>query len=222
MDKELAGQVADIVQRVVASGAISANGHGNVSVRVPGAEEMYFTAGPSLRNHPASMVVRVGLDGTLLEGDLPPIQGAVVAMHTAMYADHPDVGCVLHTHSPYATAYAVARRPIGCWVEALAMFGAPSGVPVAGYGPRGSDEAIANIRAAVTPGVPAVLLANHGVLVFHRTPELAILIGSVVEEAAQAGINAAGLGGPAEIPEGMRAAALQRAMAFEDRGAVHA
>jgi L-fuculose-phosphate aldolase len=222
MDKELAGQVAEIAQRVVASGAISANGHGNVSVRVPGAEEMYFTAGPSLRNHPASMIVRVGLDGTLLEGDLPPIQGAVVAMHTAMYADHPDVGCVLHTHSPYATAYAVARRPIGCWVEALAMFGAPSGVPVAGYGPRGSDEAIANIRAAVTPGVPAVLLANHGVLVFHRTPELAILIGSVVEEAAQAGINAAGLGGPAEIPEGMRAAALQRAMAFEDRGTVHA
>ena len=222
MDKELAGQVADIAQRVVASGAISANGHGNVSVRVPGAEEMYFTAGPSLRNHPESMVVRVGLDGTLLEGDLPPIQGAVVAMHTAMYADHPDVGCVLHTHSPYATAYAVAHRPIGCWVEALAMFGAPSGVPVAGYGPRGSDEAIASIRAAVTPGVPAVLLANHGVLVFHRTPELAILIGSVVEEAAQAGVNAAGLGGPAEIPEGMRAAALQRAMTFEDRGTVHA
>ena len=222
MDKELAVQVADIAQRVVASGAISANGHGNVSVRVPGAEEMYFTAGPSLRNHPASMVVRVGLDGALLEGDLPPIQGAVVAMHTAMYADHPDVGCVLHTHSPYATAYAVAHRPIGCWVEALAMFGAPSGVPVAGYGPRGSDEAIANIRAAVTPGVPAVLLANHGVLVFHRTPELAILIGSVVEEAAQAGINAAGLGGPAEIPEGMRAAALQRAMTFEGRGTVHA
>lgn len=222
MDKDLAGQVADIAQRVVASGAISANGHGNVSVRVPGAEEMYFTAGPSLRDHPASMVVRVGLDGTLLEGDLPPIQGAVVAMHTAMYADHPDVGCVLHTHSPYATAYAVAHRPIGCWVEALAMFGAPGGVPVAGYGPRGSDEAIAHIRAAVTPGGPAVLLANHGVLVFHRTPELAILIGSVVEEAAQAGINTAGLGGPVEIPEDLRAAARQRAMAFDDRGTVHA
>jgi L-ribulose-5-phosphate 4-epimerase len=222
MDKDLAGQVVDIAQRVVASGAISANGHGNVSIRVPGAEEMYFTAGPSLRDHPVSAVVRVGLDGTLLEGDLPPIQGAVVAMHTAMYADHPDVGCVLHTHSPYATAYAVARRPIGCWVEALAMFGLAPGVPVAGYGPRGSDEAIANIRAAVTPGVPAVLLANHGVLVFHRTPELAILVGGVVEEAAQAGINAGGLGGPAEIPANLRAAALQRAMAFDSQGTVHA
>ena len=222
MDKGLAAQVADIAQRVVASGAISSNGHGNVSVRVPGAEEMYFTAGPSLREHPASMVVRVGLDGTLLEGDLPPIQAAVVAMHTAMYADDPEVGCVLHTHSPYATAYAVARRPIGCWVEALAMFGLPGGVPVAGYGPRGSDEAIASIRAAVIPGVPAVLLANHGVLVFHRTPDLAILVGSVVEEAAQAGINASGLGGPAEIPEDLRAAALQRAMTFDRHGTVHA
>src|ERR1700734_2469660 len=152
MDKDLAEQVADIAQRVVASGAISANGHGNVSIRVPGAEEMYFTAGSSLRGHPASAVVRVGLDGTLIEGELPPIQGAVVAMHTAMYHDHPDVGCVLHTHSPYATAYAVARPPLGCWVEALAMFGLPDGGPVARYGPRGSEQAIAGIRAAVRPG----------------------------------------------------------------------
>ena len=218
MDKELAGQVAEIAQRVVASGAISANGHGNVSVRVPGAEEMYFTAGPSLRNHPASMVVRVGLDGTLLEGDLPPIQGAVVAMHTAMYADRDDVGCVIHTHSPYATAYAVARQPIACWIEALAMFGLAGGVPVAGYGPRGSDEAVAEIRHAVRPGNPAVLLANHGVLVFHRTPELAVLVGGVVEEAAQASLNAQLLGGPVTIAEELRAAALQRAMAFEASG----
>jgi L-ribulose-5-phosphate 4-epimerase len=222
VDKDIAGQVVEIAQRVVASGAISANAHGNVSVRVPGAEEMYFTAGPSLRDHPLSAVVRVGLDGTLLEGDLPPIQGAVVAMHTAMYADHPEVGCVLHTHSPYATAYAVAHRPIGCWVEAMAMFGLADGVPVAGYAPRGSDEAIASIRAAVTPGVPGVLLANHGVLVFHRTPDLAILAGGVIEEAAQAGLNASGLGGPVEIPVDLRAAALQRAMTFDRQGTAHA
>lgn len=222
MDNDLAAQVIDIARRVVASGAISANGHGNVSVRVPGADEMYFTAGPSLRDHPVSAVVRVGLDGTLREGDLPPIQGAVVAMHTAMYADQPDVGCVIHTHSPYATAFAAARKPIGCWVEAMAMFGLASGVPVAGYGPRGSAEAVANIRAAVTPGVPAVLLANHGVLVFHRTPDLAILTGGVVEEAAQAALNAAAIGGPVEIEEELRAAALQRAMAFTDRGTVRA
>ena len=222
MDSGLVDQVIETAQRVVASGAISANGHGNVSLRVPGADEMYFTAGPSLRNHAPAAVVRVGLDGTLLEGELPPIQGAVVAMHTAMYADHPDVGCVLHTHSPHATAYAVANRQIGCWVEALAMFGLPNGVPVAGYGPRGSEQAVANIRSAITPGVPAVLLANHGVLVFHRTPELAIMVGGIVEEAAQAGLNAAVIGGPVEIPEDLRAAALQRGMTFQSHGTIRA
>ncbi len=221
MDKDLAEQVVETAARVVASGAISTNGHGNVSVRAPGSDEMYFTAGPSLRDHPVSAVVRVGLDGVLREGDLPPIQGAVVAMHTAMYADRPDVGCVLHTHSPYATAYAVAQRPIGCWIEALAMFGLPTGVPVAAYGPRGSDQAVANIRAGVVPDVPAVLLANHGVLVFHRTPALAVLVGGVIEEAAQAGINAGSLGGPVELPEEMRAAALQRAMAYAAAGTAH-
>jgi L-fuculose-phosphate aldolase len=102
------------------------------------------------------------------------------------------------------------------------MFGLPDGVPVANYGPRGSDQAVANIRASIAPGVPAVLLANHGVLVFHRSPELAILIGGIVEEAAQAGINSNSLGGPVEIPEELRAAALQRAMTFEHQGTAHA
>ena len=218
MDRDLVDAMLDAAARVVAGGAISANGHGNVSLRVPGAEEMYYTAAPSLRGLGPDGIVRVALDGTLLEGNLPPIQGAVVAMHTAMYRDRPDVGCVVHTHSPYATAFAVANRPIGCWIEALAMFGLADGVPVAAYGPRGSEQAVANIRAAIRPGVPAVLLANHGVLVFQRTPDLAILVGGVVEEAAQAAINAVALGGPVEIASDLRAAALQRAMAFDAAG----
>lgn len=218
MDKDLVNQVLDAAQRIVASGAISANGHGNVSLRVPGADEMYFTSGPSLHHQSEATVARIRLDGTLLEGELPPIQGAVVAMHTAMYEYNAEVGCVLHTHSPYATAYAVAHQPIGCWVEALAMFGLASGVPVAEYGPRGSEQSVANIRRAALSAVPAVLLANHGVLVFHRNPELAIMVGGIVEEAAQAGLNASRLGGPVQIPEELRAAAVQRTMTFESQG----
>jgi L-fuculose-phosphate aldolase len=218
MDHDLVDRVVATAAAVVAGGAISANGHGNVSVRDPDRDEMYFTTAPSLKGLTANGVARVGLDGSLREGELPPIQGAVVAMHTAMYADRDDVGCVIHTHSPFATAYAVARRRIDCWIEALAMFGLADGVPVAGYAPRGSDEAVAEIRNAVIPGNPAVLLANHGVLVFHRTPELAVLVGGVVEEAAQASLNAGLAGGPVAIPEEMRAAALQRAMAFADAG----
>jgi L-fuculose-phosphate aldolase len=222
VDKQLVDQVLDAAAKIVAGGAISANGHGNVSIRVPGGDEMYYTSAPSLKGLTTDGIVRVGLDGTLREGSLPPIQGAVVAMLTAMYADSPNVGCVIHTHSPYATAFAVANRPIDCWIEALAMFGLADGVPVAGYGPRGSDEAIANIRAAVRPGTPAVLLANHGVLVFHRNVDLALLAGGVVEEAAQAAINAASVGGPVVIPQELRAAALQRAMTFDAAGTAKA
>jgi L-ribulose-5-phosphate 4-epimerase len=222
MDQGLVGGVIETAAKVVASGAITVNGHGNVSLRAPGGDEMYFTSASSLTGLGPDGVARVGLDGALREGTLPPIQGAVVAMHTAIYHDNPEVGCVLHTHSPYATGFAVANRRIDCWIEALAMFGLGQGVPIAAYGPRGSEQAVANIRQAIIPGVPAVLLANHGVLVFHHTPDLAVLVGGVVEEAAQAAIHAQAIGGPVEIPVEMRSAALQRAMAFERTGTVTA
>lgn len=211
-------QLIETAARVVASGAIGDNGHGNISIRVPGADELYYTTAPTLKGLGPEGVARIRLDGTLIEGALPPIQAAVVDMHTSRYRASAEVGCVIHTHSPYATAFAVARRRIDCWIEALAMFGLADGVPVAAYGPRGSAEAVANIEAAIIPGVPAVLLANHGVLVFHRTPDLAILAGGVVEEAAMAAINASAIGGPVAIPEELRAAALQRAMTFDAAG----
>ncbi|HLZ30069.1 MAG TPA: class II aldolase/adducin family protein [Chloroflexota bacterium] len=210
----LAEQVAETAAAIVASGAISANGHGNVSIRIPDASEMLFTTAPTLRGLTADMVARIRLDGQILDGEVPPINKAVIDMHTAIYADHPEAGCVIHTHSPYATAFAVARRRIDCWIEALAMFGLADGVPVADYGPRGSAQAIANIRAAISPGGSAVLLANHGVLAFHRTPAQAVQVGSIVEEAAQDAINAMAIGGPTPIEPAMRAAALQRAVAF--------
>ena len=218
MDKSYVDEVLSAASRVVASGAISANGHGNVSIRVDGEDEMYFTSAPSLHGIGAGDVVRVGLDSQLREGELPPIQGAVVDMHTGLYTERPTVQCVIHTHSPFATAFAVARRRIEVWIEALAMFGLHEGVPVAEYAPRGSEQAVANIRAALTEEGSAVLLANHGVLVYHRNPDLATVVGGVVEEAAQAAIHASAIGGPVEVPPEMRAAALQRTMAFAEAG----
>ena len=94
------------------------------------------------------------------------------------------------------------------------------GVPLAAYGPRGSEQAVANIRAAVVPGVPAVLLANHGVLVFHRTPELAILVGGSSRRRPKRDQRRQPRG-TGRGPRGLRATALQRAMAFESKGTVH-
>ena len=214
----LRAQLVETAAAIVKSGAISMSGHGNISIRVPGRDEIIYTAASSLANFQDQHIARLRLDGSVLEGEVSPMSAAVISMHIAIYEEKPDTGCVLHTHSPFATAFAVANRPIECWIEALAMFGLPKGVPVARYGPRGSEVAVANIREAVVPGTPAVLLANHGVLVFHRSPELAVLVGGVVEEAAMAAINASAIGGPVAIPEELRAAALQRAMAFEAEG----
>lgn len=218
MNHDYLDAVLGTAAKVVGSGAISANGHGNVSLRVEGEDEMYFTSAPTLHGLQSQAIVRVGLDSELREGELPPIQGAVVDMHTTLYREKPEVQCVIHTHSPYATAFAVARKRIDVWIEAMAMFGLHQGVPVADYAPRGSEQAVANIRKALTSEGSAVLLANHGVLVYHRTPELAVVVGGVVEEAAQAAINASAVGGPVEIPADMRAAALQRTMAFATAG----
>jgi len=210
----LRAQLAATAAAVVAGGAISPNGHGNLSLRVPGASEMLFSTAPTLRGLGEDGAARIALSGAVLEGEVPPINRAVIDMHTAIYHDLPEAGCVIHTHAPYATAFAVARRPIDCWIEALAMFGLADGVPLADYGPRGSAEAVANIRDAIKGGAPAVLLANHGVLVFHRTPEQAVNVLGIVEEAARDAIHAIALGGPVAIETEMRAAALQRAAAF--------
>ncbi|MGE0229926.1 MAG: class II aldolase/adducin family protein [Dehalococcoidia bacterium] len=210
----LRAELAATAAAVMAGQAISPNGHGNLSLRVPGASEMLFSTAPTLAGMTGEMAARVALTGEVLEGDVPPIARAVIDMHTAIYSDLPEAGCVIHTHAPYATAFAVARRRIDCWIEALAMFGLADGVPVAEYGPRGSAQAVGHIREAIRGGGPAVLLANHGVLVFHHTSEQAVNILGVVEEAARDAITAMAIGGPIEIEPEMREAALQRAVAF--------
>ncbi len=219
---DLRRQLLEAAAAVSASGVLSLSGHGNLSLRVPGRDEMLFTAGGSLRDLPPEAIVRVRLDGELLEGELPPTANAVVNMHTAVYQDLQLVGCVLHTHSPYATAFAVAGRPIDCWTEAMAIFGLGAGVPVAAYGPRGSEVAVANIRSVLSPDTAAVLLANHGVLAFHRTPEDAVRVNVVLEETAQAAILAGAVGGATVIPPAMIGASHARAAEFAARGTARA
>ena len=83
-------ELLEAARRVSASGVLSLSGHGNLSLRVPGRDEMLFTSGGSLRDLDRGAVVRVRLDGELLEGELQPMAGAVVHMHTAVYRDLDD------------------------------------------------------------------------------------------------------------------------------------
>ena len=215
---DLRSELLETARRVAASGVLSLSGHGNLSLRVPGRDEMLFTAGGSLRVLSPDQLVRVRFDGEPLDGEVAPVANAVIHMHTAVYQALDDVGCVLHTHSPWATAFAVANRPIECWQEAMAIFGLGDGVPVAAYGPRGSEAAVASIRETLAPGRRAVLLANHGILAFHRTPAETVNVNVVLEEAAQAAIYASSIGGARSIPPEMVEASRVRAQDFVARG----
>jgi ribulose-5-phosphate 4-epimerase/fuculose-1-phosphate aldolase len=68
----------------------------------------------------------------------------------------------------------------------------------------------------------AVLLANHGVLNWHERPEMAVMVGAMVEEAAQAAIMAEVLGGARVIPAEMLKASQHRHQVFEAAGEVRA
>ena len=216
--KEARRQLMETVHGIARSGVLSMSGHGNVSVRIPGSEEIVYTAAGSLASFTEDAIVRLHLDGRVLDGEVPPVAAAVVAMHTAVYRDQPQTACVIHTHSPFATAFAVANRPIEGWTEGFGIFGI-EGVPVAAYGPRGSQQSIDNIRAALTPRSNAVLLANHGVLSWAPDPQAAVMLGVVIEEAAQAAIYASAIGGPRVVPPELLHASMQRHADFAAAGA---
>jgi L-fuculose-phosphate aldolase len=216
--QDLRAQIVETANAVVRSGAISLSGHGNLSVRVPGRDEILYTAGATLADVQAGNIVRLALDGRVLDGEVPPLAAAVISMHTLLYRERPDTGCVLHTHAPYATAFAVAHRPIEGWTEAFGIFGLPDGVPVAAYGARGSDQALEHIRAVLTPRTRAVLLANHGLLCFHTTSALAVQMNIMVEEAAQVAIYAGAIGGVKVVPPELLHASQERAAGFERAG----
>lgn len=198
--RSLRSQLVDTAHRIVASGAISMSGHGNISVRVPDRDEILYTTAGTLHGFSEESIARLGVDGTVLEGQVPPVAAMVIAMHTAVYRERPETGCVLHTHSPFATAFAVANRRIEGWTEAFGIFGLQDGVPVAAYGPRGSELAVRNIRSVMTAKTQAVLLANHGILCWHATPMEAVQVNVIVEEAAQAAIYAGTIGGARVVP----------------------
>jgi L-fuculose-phosphate aldolase len=217
---QLRQEVCAAAQRLAASGIMSRSQHGNWSIRIPGTDRILLTGGGSFAGLRPEHVALVDLDGKLLDGEISPVSAEIVHMHTAVYRKREDVGSVLHTHSPYATAFAVASRPIECWAEALVRAGIAEAVPVAAYAPRGSDESVSNIVDAITPASKAVLLANHGVLVFHRTLQQTMQVQFALEEAAQAGLYAMALGGPKPISPEMAAYAVSRAEEFARVGTV--
>lgn len=212
--------VVDNANFLVRIGAISMSHHGNFSVRVPNTDTILLTATSSFDNLKPENLALLDFDGNLLEGEINPTNAEIVHMHAIVYKERPETGAVVHTHSTYATSFALASRSLGCSYEALVRQDMTDGVPLAKYGPRGSTESVANIAAALSAvkSAKAVLLENHGVLAFGPDPAAAARANLIVEEAAQMAIYAEALGGAKIISPEMLKATVGRRDEFARAG----
>lgn len=170
---------------------------GNVSGRDP--ETGYMVIKPSGVRYedlqPEHLVV-LDMEGRTVEGDLKP--SSDTASHLYIYRHRPDVCGIVHTHSPYATAFAALGRPIPVYLTAIAdEFGGP--IPCGGFALIGGEqigqEVIKSIGAS-----PAVLLKNHGVFTVGPSAKAAVKAAVMVEDAARTVWIALQMGQPDEIP----------------------
>jgi L-ribulose-5-phosphate 4-epimerase len=157
---------------------------GNLSARVPGDELMVIKPSgvPYDELTPDAMVV-CDLEGNADETGLAPSSDA--ATHGYVYRHLPDVGGIVHTHSPYATAWAIRGEPIPCVMTAIAdEFG--GAIPVGPFAligdeeiGRGIVETLAGHRSA------AVLMRAHGVFTLGRDARDAIKAAVMCEDVAR-------------------------------------
>ena len=196
-------QLAEMRQAVVDTGrqmighGLVAGTWGNISMRSPDGEQIAIT--PSGRPYDQLMpedIVIINPTGQVLSGRRPSSE---LALHLAIYRARTDVRAVVHTHSLYATACAVAGKTIPASLEEMVQaVGGP--VQVAAYALPGTVELAANAVAALADR-SAVLLANHGVAACGPDLTEALLVAELVEKAAHIHVVAEQLGGARELSD---------------------
>jgi ribulose-5-phosphate 4-epimerase/fuculose-1-phosphate aldolase/pimeloyl-ACP methyl ester carboxylesterase len=189
---------------LVRSGVLSHSNHGNSSMRLADGESMMITGASSLFGQTPETLAVLDLDGNVKEGQLQSTSAEIVQMHACVYRARPDVGAVIHTHSPMVSTYAMAHQSMPIHYEGLLRQGVSTPIPVAGWGPRGSRESVTNIEKALAdnPGVSAVLLANHGLLAWGKDQMSAARLIISLEEAAEMMLRAEHIGGSQPLPPG--------------------
>src|SRR5215207_5804766 len=187
-------EVADLHAELPRNGLVAWTA-GNVSARVRGAD--LFVIKPSGVFYdeltPDNMVV-CDLDGNLVEGDHAP--SSDTAAHAYVYRHLPEVNGVVHTHSPYATAWAARGEPIPC---VLTMMGDEFGgeVPIGPFALIGDDSIGAGIVASLRRSRSrAVLMQNHGPFTVGVSARAAVKAAVLCEEVARTVHLARQLGEP--------------------------
>jgi L-ribulose-5-phosphate 4-epimerase len=118
--------------------------------------------------------------------------------HLFLYRNLPEVGGIIHTHSNYATAMAALGRSVPVCLTAIAdEFGAE--IPCMPYTDNEGDhigQAILKHRNRS----PAILMGNHGVFAWGKTPRDALKAAVMTEDVAKTVHLAMQLGKPWELP----------------------
>jgi L-ribulose-5-phosphate 4-epimerase len=161
---------------------------GNVSGRVPGTD--YFVIKPSGVGYddltPENMILCT-LDGQVVPGtpgsDRSP--SSDTAAHAYVYREMPEVGGVVHTHSPYAVAWAARGEEIPCVITGMAdEFGGP--IPIGPFAVIGDDSIGRGIVETLRGHRSrAVLMRNHGPFTIGVTARDAVKAAVMCEDAAR-------------------------------------
>ncbi|MDN4472167.1 L-ribulose-5-phosphate 4-epimerase [Demequina zhanjiangensis] len=184
---DLRKQVSDLHALLPENGLVMWTG-GNVSGRVPGHD--LFVIKPSGVMYPdlapENMVV-CDLDGNLIEGTLGSERSpsSDTAAHAYVYRNMPHVGGVVHTHSPYATAWAARNEEIPCVITGMAdEFGGP--IPVGPFAIIGDDSIGRGIVETLDGHRSrAVIMANHGVFTIGKDAKDAVKAAVMCEDVAR-------------------------------------
>ena len=156
-EKEAKKAIIDIGQRMYVRGFVAAN-DGNISVRT-GKNEVWATpTGVSKGYMKKKMLVKVDLDGNVLEGTYKP--SSELKMHLRAYRENESLRSVCHAHPPICTCFAVAGIPLDSPILAEAVI-TLGDVPIAPYAELGT-EAVPEVIAPYCHTHNGVLLANHG------------------------------------------------------------
>lgn len=132
---------------------------------------------------PEDMVAVSLEDGRVIEGDLRP--SVDTPTHRVLYQAFPDIGGVVHTHSPYASAWAQAGKPIPCFGTTHADYfrgDVPVTRPLTAAELRGAYEEetgrliveTLEVAARSASESAAVLVASHGPFAWGRTATAAV------------------------------------------------
>ena len=157
---------------------------GNVSERLPGEDK--FVIKPSGVSYdqlqPEDMVV-CDLSGAVLEGKLAP--SSDTHAHAYVYRHMPEINGVVHTHSNYASAWAVANLSIPCASTAMAdEFGGD--IPLGPFALIGDDSIGKGIVETLTGhNSRAVLMRNHGVFTIGKDGRAAVKTAVMCEDIAK-------------------------------------